>query len=304
MNRKIVCSVIVFLLFIPSLYSFEANVSSNSREIFLNETFTVNLEIDLQDSKNININRIEWIENFEILWQSQSQQTNSRTTIVAWETQTFSKQILDINFVVKPLYDWDFTFWPIVLSDWNKEVTTSGIDIKVLDEFYNNSGNEKELLKNQVLHKNKNIDYLIYFLLPLIILLLLILFIFYKNREKIKFDIQNLKHKFNSPEYINTNDNFLHHKLDDFEKSQVINYPDIDDQDFVIKIDNIIKQKLHKKYNLKGIKKLTYIEILQSLDKNLSDRKIVEEIFDKINKLKYSNILISKTQLLELIKKI
>lgn len=302
MNRKIVCSVIVFLIFIPNLYSFEAKISSDSREIFLNQTFTLNLEIDLEDSKNINIDRIEWIKNFEILWQSQSQQNNSRTTIVNWKTQTLTKQKLNINFVLKPTEHWEYTIWPIVLSDWNLVLETSSINIKVLDNFYNKSDKEKKVDQKNVLHKFYN--YIFYSFLLIFVIASFLIFIYYVNKKNLDYHIQNLKNKFNSPKNINTPDKFLHHKLDDFEKSQVINYPTIDDQDFVVKIDNIIKQKLHKKYNLKGIKKLTYSEILQSLDKNLSDTKIVEEIFDKINKLKYSNILISKTQLLELIKKI
>jgi len=303
MNKRLIILIISFLLFVPSLYSFDANISSSSKEIYLNQKFTLNLKIDLQDSDNININRIKGIENFEVLWKSQSQQSDYRTTIINWKADTISRQIINMTYVLKSKNAWEYTIWPFVLSDGQKIIETNTIDLKILNSFFDNKteNNKKE---NKVLYKGLNYNYILYFLLPLVLLTILIIYTYYKNREKLKSDIGLIINKFSKKNNINTADKFMDKKMDDFEKNQIIEYPKIDDQDFVIKIDNIVKQKLQKKYNIKGIKKLTYTQILENLDHNLSDREIVKNIFDMITKLKYSNILISKSQLVELIKKI
>ncbi len=302
MKTKIIFWIVSFLIFIPNIYSFDANISTDSRNIKLNETFNLNLKIDLKDSKNINIDRIKWIENFDLLWQSQSQQSRSRTTIVNWKTDTISKQIINVNYLLKAKKSWEYVLWPIILSEWNNIFNTNSLVLNVSDKYIKN----KDFINKDNNYKEEgvNYQYLYLFLLPLFLLIIFITVVFLKNNKVIKKDIQKLLNKFGYKKNINTDNDLVHYKMDDFEKVQSINYPDINDQDFVIKLDDIIRQKISKKYNLKGINKLTYSEILQSLDSDLSDRQILENIFDMINKIKYSNILISKSQLLELVKKI
>lgn len=302
MKTKITFLIVSFLIFIPNIYSFDANISTDSREIKMNETFSLNLKIGLKDSQNININRIKWIENFDLLWQSQSQQSKSRTTIINWKTDTISKQIVNVNYILKPKESGEYVLWPIVLSEWNNIYNTNSLVLQVSDKLIKN----KEIVNkiNNDKYKGVNYQYLFLFLLPLFLLIVFITILFFKNNKIIKNDIQKLLNKFGYKKNINTYNDSIHYKMDDFEKNQSINYPDINDQDFVMKLDDIIRQKISKKHNLKGINKLTYSEILQSLDLNLSDKYILDNIFDMINKIKYSNILVSKNQLLELVKKI
>lgn len=302
MKTKIIFLIVSFLIFIPNLYSFEAYINTDSRDIKLNEKFNINLKIDLKDSKNIKINRIKWIENFDLIWQSQSQQSKSRTTIINWKTDTISKQIIDVNYLIKPKKSWEYILWPIILSEWKNTYSTNSLVLNVSDEFINN----KEKINKYSIDKNEgvNFKYTFLYLFTLFLILIFILIVFLNNNKFVKKYIQKLLNKFGYKKNINTDSDFNHYKMDDFEKNQIINYPDINDQDFVYKIDDIIRQKISKKYNLKGINKLTYNEILQSLDQNLSDKFILENIFDMISKIKYSNILISKSQLLELVKKI
>ncbi|MDR2411058.1 MAG: hypothetical protein LBD88_00100 [Candidatus Peribacteria bacterium] len=89
---------------------------------------------------------------------------------------------------------------------------------------------------------------------------------------------------------------------DDFENEEMEVYPRVSGKNFVLDIEKVFRNKLSKKY---GIKK-SYDEISNLLNNDLIDsenKKVLRDIVDNINKLKYSNVLVDKAKLLEMVKK-
>jgi len=90
----------------------------------------------------------------------------------------------------------------------------------------------------------------------------------------------------------------------DFESIEEIVYPEITDNDFVLKIEKILKTKINKKYHINSFENKTYTEIISEIDNNLVDKEVILKIVDNLNKIKYSNILVNKSEILDLVKKI
>ena len=82
-------------------------------------------------------------------------------------------------------------------------------------------------------------------------------------------------------------------------------YPNINENDFIIKLEKIFKNKIEQKYKIKWIKYKTYVDIILELKKlsyfELEKIKMLSNLF---NKAKYSTLWINKSELLELVKKI
>lgn len=297
----------LFFAFLFSLFlfvntnAFDVKIDSSEKEININDTFSLKIEVDLWNSKEVQINEIKWLENFQTISSSTSQSSSYKTQIINWETKKVSKQISYISLILKPLEKWDFYLWPVLLSDWTEKKESNSLKIQVswdkksavINDF------EKKLKWNDKYKNDFWKDHKIWFTAFLILFfilffLLALSFFTYKYFSIIKKDIIDLFYK-KKKEEINTD--FI-----SFEKEKVTIYPDLEDKDFIEKTEKILKTKLKIKYNLSEFKTLQ--EALNLLSDDLSDKETLVKITDLLNKLKYSNILISKVEILDLVKKI
>lgn len=312
MNRKF---FLIFTIFFASFWyslAFEAKISTNVDSVDLWNNINLRLEITTQNWWFLEIWEVKWIENFNILSRSQSNSFSSRTAVVNWETKSITNSVNYVDFILSPKSDWNFVLGPITIS-WENEVKqTNSLNISVNK---NNRQSSDILVSNFENYNNnildaKNLEKNIFSLkyLPFIILIILFLIwvLFYKINpilfEEIKNKILKYLEKWEKTQ-LNKNDDQIE-KITDFENKTQIIYPDELDTDFINKIEIVLKQKINKKYYIKNFENISYTEILEKLDNNLADKEILEKIIDKLNKLKYSNILVSKNEILELVKKI
>jgi hypothetical protein len=86
---------------------------------------------------------------------------------------------------------------------------------------------------------------------------------------------------------------------DDFWE-KVMFFPDINDEYFEIKLNNIFLDYLEEKYWITGIYSKTWKEILEEI--NIENKFEIEDILNKFDMLKYSNTKQWKEKLLEKVK--
>lgn len=289
---RILCIIMFLNIWITKAY-FDWNINIDKKNIDINETINLNISIKTDIWWNIEISEIKWLDNFDIIWQSQSQSSSTQVEIINWksETKTFISHILELT--LRPKSKWDFEIWPASIKNWNNEIVTNSIKVKVSwDKIFIQPNQNINNIQNITPKNNDNYneikikkeDYTPYFLvLIMIILSFIIYYIIKKNNELIE-------------------ENKVPEEKVDFEEKEIntLEYPEINDEKFIEKVDNILKMKISKLLKI-NIKNETYYEIMLKYD--LKDKKeILEKIIPLFNKLKYSNILVSKQEILDLLK--
>lgn len=296
MNKKIFLIFSIFFISFSNILAFESNISIDKKDLNLWDTVKLKLEIKWDNIWEIQLNEIVWLENFDILSRKQTQSFNSKIAVINWETKTLTNSISQLDFVLKPKSDWSFTIGPAFLTDENetKQTNTLTLNVNKNNSLNNTSFENFSSFENtESIQLSKKINYDILSIILVLVILYLVWILFYKQNPKI-FD--NLKEK----KYKWQNDS----KELDFEFKEEIIYPEINDKDFILKIEMILKQKINKKYYIKGIGNKTYTEIISEIDNNLVDKEVILKIVDNLNKIKYSNILVNKNEILDLVKKI
>lgn len=297
MMKKYIILFLVFFSFFLKSYAFDAQITIDNDSIDINDNIKITLIVDMQDSSSVQIKRFDWLENFEVLYQSSSQSSSYKTQMINWKTKTVSNQINYVEYTLKAKKQWDFILWPIVISDWIKDISTNTIKINV---NWEKTSQIKNKYKKEYISKkyNEKEDY--FYFTFIVIILISWLIAIYIYREKINNFIYSFKQNYKNEELwiqkVNNN-------LDIYKNESFLNLPDIEDKDFIIKIENYIKQKIISKYNL-DIKNIDLNELVKYLDDGLSDKVLLSELIESINKYKYSNLLISKQFILDIAKKI
>ncbi len=323
MLKKIFIFIWLFLIFLWNTFAFDANLQINKKNFDINDYINLKLEISSLESWAIQVKEIKWLENFEILWQSQSQSSSSQVVIVNWKTKSETKTILNLDLTLKSKTKWDFVIWPAILTDSKKEIETNSINIKISGNslFLNNnhlkikkqtksnfSGNspnkkeEKKLKQDEKIETFENVEKKdfsnnnIFYLFILISILTWLWFFFLLKNKK------NFDKKENNFDFEEKNNFEEKTEKVDFEKkvNEKIIYPKINDKDFVEKINDILRKKIEKKYNIKNIFWKTFEEILSEIREN----KDLENLINMINKAKYSNLILDNEKILEKIKEI
>lgn len=303
-NKWLIVATLLFVSYIPT-QAFDVKITSNTNDLNINDYLTVTIEVTSDDSEKEDIKEIsvKWIEKFNIVSKSQSQATSTNISVVDWKAETVSRSVNSINLILSPKEKWEFTLWPVIVT-WQKETKeTKSLDIKVeWKKNTNGSINEIQNIIDNGAQKHSSSEelpnkYTVYFLIFWILVFILLgaIILFYKHKEDITFEYKNKK---------GSDGEEIDEKKDDFENIEDIVYPDLDDIEFVKKIEKILYSKISKKYSIKKIETKSYEEILESLNDNLAEKKLIRDSIYKIQKLKYSNILISKAELLEMIRQI
>lgn len=305
MKGKIIFIVLGLFFFFPS-EAYEARISVDRSEMTIEDKFTLTIEISSQDDELEWLNEIliNWLENFSEVSRSQSQRSYTSFSNINWNTETIRNNISLISLWLAPKSIWDFIIWPVSLKwEWEEEeYNTNSLNIKVEEnKVIKNSNNWVKELQEIIDKNSKKEDkdvmskYNIYFLILWLLVIILVAYIlFYKTREEFDSEVQIKDNEENKDI----------EKKEDFEESKKIRYPSIEDEKFLPKIEIIFYIKLKRKFLKKDIDNKDFWEILEILKSNNSSNPKIEEIINLINKLKYSNILVSKRELLDLIKQI
>ena len=317
MNTKNILKLFLFIwlffTFIANIFAFDANLQLDKKETDINDYIKLRVEINSEEWWEIWITSIPWLDNFEIISQSQSQSSSTSIIVVDWKTQSKIKTSHNLDFTLKAKSKWDFIVWPVMLTKDEDKIKTNSVDIKVTGDnlFINNNhldvqakswwasldntkkietdNNQKDIEKSDaVIKKDFNDNKQVYLFIWVLFLLLLWFYVILKNNSKLL--INKEKEKEDIEEAI------------DFDEKQVdVNYPEINDDDFINKITYIFKHKLQKKFKIKKIENKTFDEILDELNDKNEDIKIIISI---LNKSKYSNFIWDNNKLLLLVKNI
>ena len=256
----------------------------------IDDTIKLNLEVDASENWNFNLKNINWLDNFEIVWTSQS----SSFININWK----SKNQISFTYSLNAKKAWDYEIGPAIIINWTDEIKTNTVKVSITWEkvFINNS----KPINNNIWNKiDKEISFNWYnnsiwksliqiILIPVLIFISIFILIWYLIYYFTKKSLEKTqKNKENNLEI-------------DISSIKNIIYPELWDINFEEKIENIFKNYLEKKYNISTTNK-SYKEIIDEL-KYAQDVEIIKQIATKIQELKYSNLIINKQNLLEMVK--
>lgn len=295
MKKYIVLSLLFFCFYLDS-YAFEAQIKTDKDNYNINENIKFTLIVDLDDSKNIELESVKWLENFDIISTSSSQKSTYSEKNINWKIEMISKQLLYVDYIMKANKDGTFSLWPVVLNDWLERKETKSINLQI---DWNRKNEIQNKYKKQNYDKEKDdIDDWVWLLFIIVFWLLIWSLVYYK-KEFIFSQFDKLKKSYNT---VNVSEDIKKEENISF-LNEIEELPNIDDSKFIDKIILYTKNKLIRKYNLKwNFNSLD--ELIIELDENLSDSELLKEVIDLINRFKYSNLLVSKQNILDIVKKI
>lgn len=296
MNRKII-KLFIFLVWISlfiNTFAFSTNLQIDKEKANINDQINLKLTISSEKWWQIQIDEIKWIEKFDIISKSQSSNFSS----INWNVTSN----INMNFVLVPKQKWTFEIWPVVINDTKQKVETNKVKIEIswdkiflnwnqnniinLPKINNNSQNFDNNDLNSILssqnNENQNSNFNVYLLLWIISILILIVYFALKKTNTLP-------------------NNNLEKEVDIIPKKDLI-YPELTDENFAIKVDEIFKEKISSEFNI-NIKTKDYSQILE-LIKDFDKRVKIKELIDLLSKLKYSNLITDNSKIIELLKEI
>jgi len=328
--EKILLFLWLFFLFLWHTFALEASLDLDKKVSSINDYLNLRLQISSDDLASIKQIKIAWLDNFEKLWQSQSQSSSSQIVIINWKTQQKTMTTVNLDLTLKPLKTWEFEIWPAIIDTWSWEIKTNTIKVKIdwtniwiwnnnvgappvgaqngNNNIWNNISGQtqrsapttKNVVVNPSVHSEINLDDYkqnnkeLYILLIILVLFSLWFYYLLKNNKQTleKTEKQDSQQGGFSP--------LKTEQEQDFEEKQEIEYPETDEKDFIKKAEKALRKKLEQKFNIKNIDSLTFDEI----EKEIQDKLDLKELFAMINKAKYSNIITDYSKILEKIKEI
>lgn len=288
--KKLIFLIVFYFLSSLNLYSFDANISVTKEEIWLKDNTKLRIQINHDNTKNIEIKEIKWIDNFIILNKTSWTSSSSNIVIVDWKTTSQSKTIDFIDLTLSPKKSWNFNIWPVIVETSEEKKETNIISINVSESY-------KQKHENNDFKKDIKDDYLI-----LIILLFSLIFslglAYYFKKELFNNFFEKYKNK------LIKNDQKIEEKVQEVKSEIFLDFPSFDDQDFAKKINYIFINKIKSKYYIENIEKKSNEEIHALIPDDLYDKEIIWKIIFILNRLKYSNEDIEKNEIIDLLKKI
>jgi hypothetical protein len=304
----------LFLWFLSNIFAFDANLQLDKTEVNINDYINLRVEISSTEWWEIWITNIEWLEKFDLISQSQSQSSSTSMVVINWKTQSETKSTINLDLTLKPKNKWEFVIGPAVLEEWTWKVLTNTVKLKVWwDNLFINNNKINSSLQQKNINKDteietydkvqkRNFDNSKDLYLLLIILLLTWVWFYLLNNKKNEFKAKVLWFKNDEWDNIKSNNKekeWIQNEVN-FEKIEEIKYPEINDNDFIFKVDNILRNKLELNFNIKNIKSKTYDELLKEIWKN----DLLENLIKLINNAKYSNNIWNNNKILELLREI
>ena len=114
MLKKIIITFSLFIIFMSSVFAdISIELSSDKTSAIVNENFTLDIKVKNDWGKDLNIEDIKWIENFNKVSQRNYFTSSNINWVVNLETS--------LQFVVNWINPWEYSIWPVVLNDWEKK---------------------------------------------------------------------------------------------------------------------------------------------------------------------------------------
>ena len=300
--RKLSCFLWLFLFFSNVVFSYEAQISSDKEELEVWETLRLEVNLkNLEELWKVEISKINGIENFDVIWSSQSSKIISQSKVVDGKFEEQREAITSLVLTLEPKKAWSFSLWPVVLDNWTEKKETNSLKINVskskIKPKLEDKNEQKRLASEENFQKqysekstktDNTLDNKIYFIIILALLTLLLIVIIimraYLSRKWKEEDLdKNLE---NTDKIENT-------------EEEIVELPDVEDEKFIEKIEKILKKEISLRFNLK-FKDKDISDIFKEID--FSNNKDLEEINALLNKSKYSNLELDKTEILEKVK--
>ncbi len=300
--RKLSCFLWLFLFFSNVVFSYEAQISSDKEELEVWETLRLEVNLkNLEELWKVEISKINWIENFDVIWSSQSSKIISQSKVVDGKFEEQREAITSLVLTLEPKKAWSFSLWPVVLDNWTEKKETNSLKINVskskIKPKLEDKNEQKRLASEENFQKqysekltktDNTLDNKIYFIIILAFLTLFLIIIIimkaYLSRKwwekELNKDLENKQEQENIEE-------------------EIVELPDVEDEKFIEKIEKILKKEISLRFNLK-FKDKDISDIFKEID--FSNNKDLEEINALLNKSKYSNLELDKTEILEKVK--
>ena len=300
--RKLSCFLWLFLFFSNVVFSYEAQISSDKEELEVWETLRLEVNLkNLEELWKVEISKINGIENFDVIWSSQSSKIISQSKVVDGKFEEQREAITSLVLTLEPKKAWSFSIWPVVLDNWTEKKETNSLKINVskskIKPKLEDKNEQKRLASEENFQKqysekltktDNTLDNKIYFIIILAFLTLFLIIIIimkaYLSRKwwekELNKDLENKQEQENIEE-------------------EIVELPDVEDEKFIEKIEKILKKEISLRFNLK-FKDKDISDIFKEID--FSNNKDLEEINALLNKSKYSNLELDKTEILEKVK--
>ncbi len=305
----------LFIWLISNIFAFDANLQLDKSETNINDNINLRVEINSTKWWQIWITNIKWLENFDLISQMQSQKSHSEMIVVNWKSKLGMVNTVNLDLILKPKKKWEFVLWPAVLEAGSWKILTNTVKIKVwwdnlfINSNASNSTNQKQInnlwqqreSKIEIYNKieKRSFDNSRDLYLLLIILLFTWIGFYILNNNKFKGFIKKSELA-KGTKWADKENEELDNNEVSFEKVEKIEYPEVNDGDFISKVDNVLRNKLELKFNIKNINSKTYDELLKEIWKN----KWLENLIKLINNAKYSNNIWNNNKILEILKEI
>lgn len=150
--KKIIITLLIYFLSVFSVFA-DTNIdlSSDKNSYNIDDNIVLNIKVESDLDKWIEL-KINWLDNFQIVWQSKSQSTS---IINNKKNTSFN---LQLSLLAKKA--WNYTIWPIVIGSGDSEVKSKTINIKVTWERIMVNPNVQQTQSNTATKDDfdKNID--------------------------------------------------------------------------------------------------------------------------------------------------
>lgn len=292
MKKKIIKILFLFpvLMFFCTTFALNTNLQIDTHKATVDDRVNLKLTIDSRSWWTLQIDEIKWIENFEIVSKSQSSNFSSINGEI---TST-----LGINFTLMPKKKGSYEIGPIILNDGKEKFESNTVKIEITGEKIflnwnqskNNIWNQNnpfqssppENIKNEPIKGEEKDNFQIFLLLGVMSILILIVYFSLKTTQKQEVKKQEEKI-------------YIHQK-------QEYIYPELTDENFAFKVDEIFREKIALKYHV-DIKWKNYSEILELIG-NVDTKEQIKELIEILQKLKYSHLITNNSRIVELLQHI
>lgn len=296
--RKIIVILALFLSFFSQVFSLSSEIFVDKEEVSIWENFRLTLTIkNSENLENIEISQFNNLENdFDIIWQSQSNKFFSQVVNINWKLEEKREIITDYTFTLSPKRVWSFEIWPIIVSEWDLKNETNSLKIKVFENEIKSNFDDNYVLtdkKQEKIEEKKSIVFdkkIIYFIIFLIIFLIWIFIIYRKYFSSKK--VKNLEKEIDFSEKIEEKKSDFLEKHEDFD-----NFLNLENKEFFIKIEKILKNFIFSNYSLET-KNKSISEIISDI-KNPEKKEFLKKINENLNKIRFSDLEIDKTEIIE-----
>lgn len=122
---------ILFAGFVSSTYAVNINLSVDKTQSDINKAITLKLEINNDKGDRIKNVWIQWLNNFDIVWQQQFQSSSSSIVIVNWQQKMKTNIVQTLMLVLKAKKAWTYTIWPAIVKIGNKEYKSNSVNVKI-----------------------------------------------------------------------------------------------------------------------------------------------------------------------------